>query len=142
MPQIKDGDKVKVHYTAKFDDGKTYQSTEGRDPEEFHLADGEIIDGIKFNLIGMEPGQKKSFTVGPEQGYGAHNSDLLAEVDRKQLPDELTPFLGQQLVMERDTGEEVTVVITGLTDDTMTIDANHPLAGKTLNFDVEIIEIN
>ena len=142
MTKIKSGDKVKLHYSAKFEDGKLYQSTENRDPEQFDLGEGQVIEGIRKNLIGMEVGEKKTFTVKPDEAFGEHDENLIADVDRKQFPDDMTPFIGQQLRMEREGGVEVTVVVTGLTDDAVTIDANHPLAGKTLEFDVEIVEID
>ncbi len=142
MTKIKSGDKVKLHYNAKFEDGQLYQSTENRDPEQFDLGEGQVIEGIRKNLIGMEVGEKKSFTVTPEEAFGEHDNNLIADVDRGQFPDNMTPFIGQQLRMEREGGDEVTVVVTGLTDNTVTIDANHPLAGKTLEFDVEIVEID
>jgi len=142
MTKIKSGDKVKLHYNAKIKDGTLYQSTENRKPEQFDLGEGQIIEGIRKNLIGMEVGEKKSFTVTPDEGFGAHDENLIVEVDRKQFPEDMTPFVGQQLRMERDGGEEVTVIVTGMTTDIVTIDANHPLAGKTLEFDVEIVEIN
>ncbi len=142
MTKIKTGDKVTVHYSARIQGGNLYQSTENRNPEKFDLGEGKVIDGIRKNLVGMEVGEKKSFVVTPEEAFGDRDDNLVVDVDRNQFPESVTPFIGQQLRMERDDGQEVTVVVTNLTADTVTIDANHPLAGKTLEFDVEIVGIN
>lgn len=141
MIKIKAGDKVVLHYNARFKDGELYESTRDRDPELFDLADGKTIDGIRKHLIGMEVGEKKTFIVTPEEAFGDHDDNLTIEVDRGQFPETVKPFVGQKLLMEREDGGEVTVIITHISDEAVTIDANHPLAGKTLEFEVEVIGI-
>jgi len=141
MSQAKSGDKVKVHYTGKFEDGEVFDSSEGREPLEFTLGQGNVIPGFDNGIMGMEVGGKKSMTISPDDAYGQRRDDLVLEVKKTDFPENISPEIGQQLQMTRPDGQAVNVVITDMKEETVTLDANHPLAGKTLVFDVELVEV-
>ncbi len=142
MSQAKDGDKVRVHYTGKLENGTVFDSSTDREPLEFTIGSGNIIPGFEKGVVGMTAGEKKTVTVSPEEAYGTHNDELTITVDRSRFPDHIKPELGQQLLMDQAGGKQVEVIITGIEDDKVTLDANHPLAGKTLIFDVELVSID
>ena len=139
---IKNGDKVKVDYTGKLDDGTVFDTTEGRQPLEFEVGSGKVIPGFENGIIGMELGEKKTIKIEAKDAYGDHKENLVAEIDKKHLPKDMEPKVGLQLEIKQENGQNIFAVIKKVSDDTITIDANHPLAGKDLTFEVELVEIN
>jgi peptidylprolyl isomerase len=141
MSQAKAGDKVKVHYTGKLEDGTVFDSSKDREPLEFNLGGGNVIPGFENGILGMEVGESKTLTIAPDQAYGQPNPDLVATVERKQFPDNIKPEVGLQLQMSQPNGQPLNVTITNIKGDSITLDANHPLAGKTLVFDIELVAV-
>ena len=142
MSQAKEGDTVKIHYTGKLENGEVFDSSKDREPLQFKIGGGQVIPGFEKGIAGMEVGESKDITIPPEDAYGAKNEQLLFEIERNKLPDHITPDVGMPLQMTQENGQPINVVITALTDETITIDANHPLADKTLRFNVELVEIS
>jgi FKBP-type peptidyl-prolyl cis-trans isomerase 2 len=141
MAQAKNGDTVRVHYTGKLEDGTVFDSSQDSEPLEFTIGEGEVIPGFENAVVGMEPGQKKTVTIPAEEAYGFRHDELMATVDRDQFPEEVTPEVGQQYEMQRDDGETFIMTVTDITDNEVTLDANHPLAGEDLTFELELMEI-
>jgi len=141
MAEAQLGDMVKVHYTGRLADGTTFDTSRQREPLEFTLGEEEIIPGFEQAVLGMAPGESKTTTIAADQAYGSHRPDRVIEVERHHLPPDLQPELGQQLNLTRPDGTTITVMITALTEAQVTLDANHPLAGKDLIFDIMLMEI-
>ncbi len=141
MSTVKANDKVRVHYTGKLNDGQIFDSSVDREPLEFTVGAGQMIPGFDTAVEGMELNEKKTFTLKPEEAYGPVNKDLYHKVERTQLPEDLKPEVGQVLVAGSPDGREMQVTVQEVHDDAIVIDANHPLAGKDLTFDVQIVEI-
>ncbi|MCX6830012.1 MAG: peptidylprolyl isomerase [candidate division Zixibacteria bacterium] len=141
MTQAKHGDTVKVHYTGRFDDGQVFDSSSGREPLQFTIGQGQIIPGFEAAVVGMVPGQTKTEKIPSDQAYGNHDQNMVAEIERKLVPEGLNPEIGQELEMEHPNGETIPVIVTNVNESHVTIDANHPLAGKDLTFDIELLEI-
>lgn len=141
MVQAKPGDTVKVHYTGKLDDGTVFDSSAERDPLQFTIGEGMIIPGFEQAVLGMAPGQSKTETIPTDQAYGPHLDEMVVVVDRQQMPAEIEPEVGQQLQIQQSTGQVIPVVVTEISGSSVTLDANHPLAGETLIFDIELVEI-
>ena len=141
MPQAKSGDKVKVHYTGKLEDNTVFDSSKDRPPLEFTIGSGSIIPGFENAVIGMETGESKTFTIPPDEAYGQPRDELKMEVNKSDFPDDITPEVGQQLQMKRADGNVINVVVADMEGEKVTLDANHPLAGKALTFDIELVEI-
>jgi FKBP-type peptidyl-prolyl cis-trans isomerase SlyD len=137
---IADGKTVEVNYTLTVD-GKVVDSSKGRKPLEFKAGAHQMIPGFEKALIGMKAGQKKSFKVKPEDGYGQVNPKAFREIPKKQLPAGVTPKAGMTLYAKGEEGQPIPIVIKEVKKDTVVLDFNHPLAGKTLNFDVEVVEV-
>ncbi len=137
---IKSGDKVKVHYTGKFEDGQIFDSSLNRQPLEFVIGAGQVIQGFEEQLIGMEIGEKKSFVIPFEKAYGPVREDLKFSVQRSMLPEDVS--VGDLLEVHQPDGTVFVVRVDELNDTVAVLDANHPLAGKNLVFEVEIIEIS
>lgn len=135
------GDSVQVHYTGTLEDGTVFDSSEGRDPLEFVVGSGQVIPGLDKAVRGMEVGEKKIVTTPAEEAYGPHRDEQVVEISREKLPSDLTPEVGQQLVITQSDGMEIVVVIISVSGDAVTIDANHPLAGKDLVFEIELVKI-
>ena len=142
MSQAKNGDAVKINYTGKLDDGTVFDSSEGRDPLGFTLGGGQVIPGFDEAVLGMAVGESKSVNIPADKAYGQRNEEMIIEAPRDQVPADITPEIGQQLQMGGPNGEVVVVVITEVTDTHIKLDANPPLAGKDLNFDIELVSIN
>ena len=140
MPQARSGDTVKVHYTGRLSDGEVFDSSREGDPLEFELGAGQIIPGFEDAVEGMEPGDAKEVTVPPERAYGDRRDDLVQNLERERLPDHLEPHVGQQLQMSQG-DQSFVVTVTDVTDSEVQIDANHPLAGRELKFDLELVDI-
>ena len=141
MAKAKQGDTVKVHYTGKLDDGSVFDTSQGREPFEFTIGAGQVITGFEQAVIGMEPGETKTAIVNHEDAYGPHRDEMVAEVPKDRLPEDLAPEVGQRLRANQPDGSSIDVVITAVSPDSVTIDANHPLAGKQLTFEIELLEI-
>ena len=141
MEQAKNGDHVKVHYTGKLQDGTVFDSSEGRDPLEFTVGEGEVIPGFENAVVGMNPGENKTTEIRAEQAYGPHDSEMVLEVPRSQFPPDLNPQVGDQLQLSQQNGQAFMVNVTEVTPDTVTLDANHPLAGKDLTFDIRLVQV-
>jgi len=141
MAQAKEGDIVKVHYTGKLEDGTVFDTSEEQTPLEFTIGSGQIIPGFEQAVVGMEPGETKTATVPPEEAYGQHREDMTIAVERGQFPDDINPETGQQLQIQQPDGRMAIVVVSDVTESTVTLDANHPLAGQPLTFDIELVDI-
>jgi len=141
MTQAKHGDMVKVHYTGRLENGMVFDSSKDRQPIEFTIGSGNVIPGFEKGIIGMEIGETKTITIPPEEGYGPRREELIVDVKRSDFPENITPAIGQQLQIRQPSGNFISVTITDMNEDVVTLDANHPLAGSTLVFDVELIEI-
>jgi peptidylprolyl isomerase len=141
MVQAQLGDTVRVHYTGRLVDGTTFDSSMQREPMEVTLGQGELIPGFEQAILGMTPGESKTETIVCDQAYGPHRSELLIEVERQHLPPDLQPYVGQQLQMTRPNGAAVPVVVSAVTVAQVTLDANHPLAGKDLVFEITLVAI-
>ncbi len=141
MAQAKQGDKVLVHYTGTYDDGTVFDSSEDRGPLEVTIGTGMVIAGFDRALLDMEPGQKKTVNIPSNEAYGPRAEELIAEIGRDRIPSDLPLEIGQQLQLSLADGGEAIVLIVDLTDTTVTLDANHPMAGLDLNFDLELVEI-
>ena len=141
MAKANEGNEVQVHYTGKLEDGTIFDSSED-EPLSFTIGENRVIPGFEEAVTGMEPGDSKTTEVEPEQAYGEHREDMVMEMDRDQIPGEVDPEVGQQLQLRLENGQTVPVLITALGDDSVTIDANHPLAGRKLIFDIEVINVS
>ena len=141
MTQVKTGDTVRIHYTGTLSDGTTFDSSAGRDPLEFTVGSGQIIPGLDKAMPGMAIGDKKSVAVPPEEAYGPINPEAVQAVPREQIPAEIPLEVGKQLQAQNQNGQVMEVTVADVTEETVTLDANHPLAGKDLVFDIELIEI-
>ena len=141
MSKAETGNTVKVHYTGRLDDDTQFDSSAGRDPLEFTLGTGQVIPGFEEAVTGMALGDTKTVTIPAEQAYGPHHADLVLVVERNQIPPHINPEVGQQLEIHQQDGRAAAVVITEVTDESVSLDANHPLAGQDLIFDLELVEI-
>jgi len=141
MAQAKDGDLVKVHYTGKLTDGSIFDSSANRDPLEFTLGQGQLIAGFENAVRGMKEGESTTVTIPSTEAYGPHQQNLVYEVDKSKLPDTLEPQVGQKLESVQQDGQRVVVEVTNISENSVTMDANHPLAGKDLIFDIELMNI-
>lgn len=141
MTQVKPGDKVRIHYTGTLADGSVFDSSDGRDPLEFTVGSGQIIPGLDAALPGMAEGEEKTVTIAPEQAYGAVNPDARHAVPRDQVPDNIPLEVGVMLELRTPEGEAMPVQVVEVTEEQVTLDANHPLAGKELTFAFSIVEI-
>ena len=141
MENAKSGNRVKVHYTGKLDDGTTFQSSLGRDPLEFTIGDENIIPALENAVIGMEPGDSKTVKIGADEAFGPYREDLVRTLERSLFPEELDLQVGKRLNMSETDGREIVVTVTDVSDLSVTLDANHPLAGEDLVFDIQLVEI-
>lgn len=141
MTQVKKGDKVRLHYTGTLNDGTEFDSSAGRDPLEFTVGSGQIIPGLDEAIPGMATGDKKVVTVPADQAYGQPHANARQDVPRSEIPDSIPLELGVQLQLEAPDGQAIPVRVVAITDDTVTLDANHPLAGQDLTFAIELVSI-
>lgn len=141
MSTVKANDTVRVHYTGKLNNGEIFDSSVDRDPLQFTVGAGQMIPGFDKAVEGMELNQQKTVTMGPDDAYGPVNKDLFHKVERTQLPEDLKPEVGQVLMAGSPDGREMQVRVTEVAEDNITIDANHPLAGQDLTFDIQVVEI-
>jgi len=141
MTQVKDGDTVKVNYTGKFKEGTVFDSSEGREPLEFQLGKGQLIPGFEKAVIGMKVGESTTVDIPSDQAYGPHREELTQQVPREQFPDDMEFQVGQRFQIGQEEEQPMIVEITDVSDSTVTLDGNHPLAGKDLVFNIELVEI-
>jgi len=142
MSKAKDGDTVKVHYTGKLEDGSVFDFSADGDPLEFTIGEGRIILGFEEAVKGMEAGESKTVNISPEDAYGAYQEELVVMIERKEFPPHLEPEAGQELQISQPNGATAVVTVVEVTDSVVKIDANHPLAGKDLTFDIELVAID
>ena len=141
MASAQNGDTVKVHYTGKLEDGTVFDSSENREPLEFTIGSHQVINGFEEAVEGMETGEKKEIKVEADNAYGQHQQELIVSVGKEQFPPDVTPEVGKSVNVQDNQGSQYTMRITDTDEKSVTLDANHPLAGKTLNFDIELVEI-
>ena len=137
----KKDDVVQVHYTGTLEDGTVFDTSVGREPLEFVLGQGKTIAGFEQAILGMKIGESKTVTIAADDAYGQRSDDMILEVNRDNLSGEIIPAVGQQLQTTQPDGSTMVVLITEVSETTITIDANHPLAGKDLTFEIELVSI-
>ncbi|WP_291321913.1 FKBP-type peptidyl-prolyl cis-trans isomerase [Desulfonatronospira sp.] len=137
MSKVEDGTQVKVHYTGKLNDGTVFDSSQDKEPLEFTMGKGEVIPGIEDAVRDMDQGESKQVTIGKDQAYGDRRDEMIIDVPREKFPDEIPQNVGQQLMLRHPEGQEFPAVIVDVKDETVTLDANHPLAGEDLNFEIQ-----
>ncbi len=141
MSKAKNDDKVKVHYTGTLEDGTVFDSSREREPLEFTVGAGEMIKGFDAAVVGMAVGDSKKFTIAADDAYGQRRDEMVFDVDRSQLPEGMEPEVGQHLQTQAEGGHPVILEIVAVEESSVTLDGNHPLAGKDLNFEIELMEI-
>jgi FKBP-type peptidyl-prolyl cis-trans isomerase 2 len=141
MTQAKTGDTVRVHYKGTLDDGTVFDSSEGREPLEFTIGENKVIPGFEQAVTGLDLGESVTAEIPADQAYGPRDERMILEVDRKQVPEDIELEIGSQLQLRRRDGGAAMVVVTAFTESSVTLDGNHPLAGKDLTFDIELVEI-
>lgn len=141
MTLAKSGDTVRIHYTGTLDDGSQFDSSVGRDPLQFTLGSGQVIPGFDSGVTGMTVGEQKSITIPAAEAYGERQEDACQPVPRADIPADIPLEVGLQLQMQTPSGQVVPVVVAEITEESVVLDANHPLAGKDLTFALELVEI-
>jgi FKBP-type peptidyl-prolyl cis-trans isomerase 2 len=141
MQQVQNGDKVKVHYNGKLRNGETFDSSKGKEPLEFTVGSGQVIKGFDDAVKGMKVGDKKTVEIDVEDAYGEKQEEMLIEFPIDQFPQDMKPEVGAQLMMSNGAGQSFPVVISEIKESSVVLDANPPLAGEDLIFDIELVEI-
>lgn len=141
MMQVKENNTVKVHYTGKLTDGQIFDTSEGKEPIEFTLGQGRLIPGFEKGLLNMKLNEKKTLNIAKEDAYGEVNEQLIQEVAKKDLPQDMEPQVGMGLVSKAPDGSEMNLMVVEVKQDAIVIDGNHPLAGRDLVFDIEVVAI-
>lgn len=141
MSQVKANDTVRVHYTGKLTDGRVFDSSLEREPLEFTMGKGQLIPGFEKGILDMKVNEKKTVNIPVDEAYGDSRPELIQEVDKSQLPDDIKPEIGMGLVSKSPDGQEMNLVVKEVKEESIVVDANHPLAGQDLVFDLEVIEI-
>ncbi|HEX6915295.1 MAG TPA: peptidylprolyl isomerase [Chitinophagaceae bacterium] len=141
MQQVKQGDKVKVHYHGRLTDGTTFDSSEGREPLEFEVGSGAVIPGFDNGVMGMNVGDKRTINIPADEAYGQRHQELVMDFPKEKFPEDMNPEVGMQLMMNNGAGQQFPVVIVDVREDSVTLDANHQLAGQDLVFDIELVDI-
>lgn len=142
MPQVQNGDKVKVHYHGRLRTGETFDSSQGRDPLEFTVGSGQVIKGFDQGVMGMQPGDKKTVEIDVANAYGEKDQDAIFEVPKSSFPPDIKPEPGMQLMMNNGAGQSFQVLVAEVQEDKVVLDANPPLAGQDLIFDLELVSID
>ena len=141
MAQAKTGDTVKVHYTGKLDDGTIFDTSADREPLEFTIGEKQLIPDFEQAVAGMEPGESKNIQIASENAYGPHHEEMVMVIERKDMPESLEPQVDQRLQVQQQNGQSFVVTVTAVSEESVTLDGNHPLAGKDLSFDIQLTEI-
>ena len=141
MAQAKSGDSVKIHYTGKLDDGSVFDSSQDKDPLQFTLGSSQVIPGFEQAVDGMKVGDFKTVNIPADQAYGPHSEEMVQKVERDRFPENSQPQVGQQFQVGTDDGGTNILTIINVAEDSITLDGNHPLAGKDLTFDIQLVEI-
>jgi len=141
MAEAKNGDTVKVHYTGKLDDGTVFDTSADREPLQFTIGEGQIIPDFEQAIVGMNPGESKTIQIPSDNAYGPHHKEMVMEVDRSEFPADLEPKVDQRLQVRQQDGQAFPVTVTDVSETKVTLDGNHPLAGKDLTFDIQLSEI-
>jgi len=141
MTQAKSGDTVKIHYTGRLQDGTVFDTSSDREPLQFNIGSGQVIPGFEDAVTGMTVGEKKTTLIPCAKAYGERNPSMVMAVDRKHVPADINPEVGQRLQVGSPSGELIAVTIIEVSDEKITLDANPPLAGEDLTFDLELVEI-
>lgn len=141
MSTVKNGDTVKVHYTGKLEDGSVFDSSVSREPLKVTLGEGSLIPGFENAVIGMNVGDTTTANIPASEAYGERREDLEVTVEKAQLPEDIEPEVGMQLQLNQPDGQPVPVQITKVEEASIILDANHPLAGKDLTFEIEVVDI-
>jgi FKBP-type peptidyl-prolyl cis-trans isomerase 2 len=142
MSVAKKGNSVKVHYTGKLEDGTVFDSSANRDPLQFTLGDGNMIKGFDAAVHGMNVGDEKSVTIPCTEAYGEKREDMMLDIPLEQVPEHIKPEIGMELSLQNQAGQPVPVKVTKIDEEKITLDANHPLAGKDLIFEITLVEVN
>ena len=141
MSQVKENNTVKVNYTGKLSSGEVFDTSEGKEPIEFTLGEGRLIPGFEKGLLDMKLNEKKTIEIAKADAYGDVNKDLIQEIKKAQLPQDMEPEVGMGLISKTPDGQEINLVVVEVKEDSVVIDGNHPLAGRDLIFDLEVVEI-
>lgn len=141
MAQAQRGDTVRVHYTGKFNDGEVFDTSGGGDPLEFELGSNQVIQGFEEAIVGMCPGESKNHHIPVEKAYGPRREELVIAVERDKFPPQMELEIGQVLQLQSDEGNAIQALVTELAEASVTLDANHPLAGQDLTFDIQLVGI-
>lgn len=141
MSEAKTGDTVRIHYTGTLEDGSTFDSSDGRDPLEFTLGTGQVIPGFDKAVDGMAVGDEKKVEIGAEDAYGDHDPNGLQSFPREKVPEDIPLDVGTRLQLSTPSGQPLMVTVSEVTEEEVILDANHPLAGKDLTFDIKLVEI-
>ncbi|HVX51257.1 MAG TPA: peptidylprolyl isomerase [Chitinophagaceae bacterium] len=141
MREVRNGDTIKVHYRGTLDDGTVFDSSEGRDPLQFEVGSGQVIPGFDDGVLGMIVGQKKTITIPVDEAYGPVQEEMFMEFPLERFPKDMAPEVGMTLNMSNGSGQVIPVVIAEVLEDAVVLDANHPLAGEVLTFDLELVDI-
>ncbi len=141
MTTVQNGNRVRVHYTGRLDDGEVFDSSQGGTPLAFTVGSGQVIPGFEKGVIGMAVGDTKTVRIPCADAYGEHQNDGIMEVPRGEFPPDMPLDIGSRVQGQQQSGEVVSFTIVSVTDDTITLDANHPLAGKDLTFDLTLVSI-
>mgnify|MGYP003146916264 FL=1 len=141
MTQVKTGDTVHIHYTGTLNDGTTFDSSEGREPLTFEVGSGQIIPGLDSAIPGMTVGDKKAVNVACDDAYGQMNPAMRQDVPRADIPAEIPLEVGSRLQMQTQDGQVIPVTVAAVEEESVTLDANHPLAGEDLTFNIELVKI-
>jgi peptidylprolyl isomerase len=142
MREVRNGDTIKVHYRGRLDDGTVFDSSEGREPLEFEVGSGMVIPGFDAGVLGMAVGQKKTVTIPVDDAYGPVQEEMFMEFPLDRFPEDMKPEVGMSLNMSNGSGQAIPVVIAEVMDEVVILDANHPLAGEDLTFDLELVDIS
>ncbi|MCP4715084.1 MAG: peptidylprolyl isomerase [Deltaproteobacteria bacterium] len=137
---IKSGDTISVNYTGKFENGEVFDTSENRDPLKFTVGEGQLIKGFDNAVIGLQAGEKTSATIAPADGYGERRDDMVIDMPKENVPADVELEIGMRLQLQNQDGSPVPVVVKEILDEVVKMDANHPLAGETLVFDIEVVE--
>jgi FKBP-type peptidyl-prolyl cis-trans isomerase 2 len=141
MQQVKNGDTVRVHYHGTLTDGSTFDSSEGREPLEFKVGEGQVIKGFDNAMVDMKVGDKKTVNIPVDDAYGERRDDMMMQYPKTEFPEDMTPEPGMQLQMSDNTGNVFPVMIAEVLEEVVVLDANHPLAGQDLTFEIELVSI-